>query len=268
VFDTVTKATVMGIANSALGNWTGPDIPDETNTVLVTVYSGALSSVNTTDFLNQVNSAVIGGEIICFRDAIPQGGNQYLLRGLLRGRLGTEWAQGTHVINEFFTFLNANSILREALSVSDIGTTMLHRAQTTSISPTTPGVPVSTAVGVANVKPLSVAYLSAFPGPGAGTAGGHDTLVTWVRRGRINAGWNNNFDVPVDENVLSYQVQVLSGTTVKRTVTVTSATSFLYTQAMASADGFTTGNPVNFSVAQNSDQGLLGYVSTVSSTIP
>jgi hypothetical protein len=269
VFDTVTKPTVMGVCTTVLGGYSGGNFPDEGNTVTVQLYSGTLASVNNTDFYNEVNTAMIGGEIVCFRDVIPQGGNVYLLRGLIRGRQGTEWAIGTHGPREPFTFLNPNSILREALSVSDFGTTMLHRAQTTSIIPTAPGDPVSTTVGVACIKPFAPVLFGAFPGAGAGTGGAHDTLLRWTRRARVNNAWNNGYDVPLDESSESYTVQVMtSGGVVKRTAVVTGATTFLYTQAMASADGFSVGNTVKFSVAQNSDQGVLGYAATVSSTIP
>jgi hypothetical protein len=146
---------------------------------------------------------------------------------------------------------------------------MLHRAQTTSIIPTAPGDPVSTTVGVACIKPFAPVLFGAFPGAGAGTGGAHDTLLRWTRRARVNNAWNNGYDVPLDESSESYTVQVMtSGGVVKRTAVVTGATTFLYTQAMASADGFSVGNTVKFSVAQNSDQGVLGYAATVSSTIP
>jgi len=57
---------------------------------------------------------------------------------------------------------------------------------------------------------------------------------------------------------------------VVRTVIVTgpftapAVPSYTYTAAQITADGFTTGNTINFQVAQNSDQGLLGFLALTS----
>lgn len=266
--DIIANPAVMGVANTALGNWSGGNIPDESNSVDVQLYgSSAVYSASWTDFLNEVNVALLGSEVIMFRNVSALGNGVFRLSGLLRGRLGTEWAIGTHVAQELFTFLTNSGLLREAISVSDIGQPIYTRAQTISTAPTLPSAAIKTTVGNAGCKPLSPAFLNAFPGAGAGT-GALDVLVKWTRRARVNAEWLNNIDVPLDEATESYQVGVLSGSTTKRTATVTAATSFLYTRAMQTADGFVTGNPVTFSVAQNSDQGLLGYASTVQVNIP
>jgi hypothetical protein len=89
----------------------------------------------------------------------------------------------------------------------------------------------------------------------------------WTRRARINAQWLNGADVPLDEQVESYQVTVSnSGGTPVRTVTVTAAQTYVYSAANISADGFSSGNTINFSVAQNSDLGVLGRAATASIT--
>jgi hypothetical protein len=68
--------------------------------------------------------------------------------------------------------------------------------------------------------------------------------------------------VPLDESSESYLVKVLNGSTVVRTVTVTAAQSWVYSAANITADGFTSGQTITLTVAQNSDQGVLGHAAT------
>ena len=74
--------------------------------------------------------------------------------------------------------------------------------------------------------------------------------------------WLNGTDVPLDESAESYQVQVFNGSTLARTVTVSAAQSWIYPDATITADGFTSGQTITFTVAQNSDQGVLGHTAT------
>ena len=69
---------------------------------------------------------------------------------------------------------------------------------------------------------------------------------------------------PLDESAESYLVQILNGSTVVRTLTVTSAQTWVYPDATITADGFIAGQTITFTVAQNSDQGVLGHGATAS----
>jgi hypothetical protein len=72
--------------------------------------------------------------------------------------------------------------------------------------------------------------------------------------------------VPLDESSESYQVQVFNGaSTLVRTLIATSP-AITYTAAQIAADGFNPGDAINFNVAQNSDQGVLGYAATTTIT--
>jgi hypothetical protein len=68
---------------------------DEAGTVDVKLVEGTLSSVTRDQVLDGSNVALLGDEIIQFRTATQLAAQRYRLTGLLRGRLGTDWAVGT-----------------------------------------------------------------------------------------------------------------------------------------------------------------------------
>jgi hypothetical protein len=82
----------------------------------------------------------------------------------------------------------------------------------------------------------------------------------------VHAGWLNGTDVPLDESAETYQLEVRKGSVLMRTTTVSAAQSWIYSAASIDADGFTVGQTIGFSIAQNSDQGVLGHAATT--TIP
>lgn len=264
----ITKATAQGIATTALGNWLGGHFPDEQNTVTVQLYEGTLSSVAYATFLNQAQAALIGNEIILFRTATELSANVYQLNGLLRGMIGTEFAQSTHAANERFVYLDPTTLQQVLLNIADLGTTMYFLPQTQSAAALDSTTPVTSTTNVARVKPLSPVLFNAFHGS---TASVTDITLRWIRRARVNAQWLDGADVPLDESVETYSVAISNSSgVVLRTLTVTGPftggvqPNTTYTAAMITADGFTTGNVISFAVQQHSDQGVLGYAATTS----
>jgi hypothetical protein len=257
-------AAVIGYANGVLPAFGGGNQPDELSTVSVTLYSGALASCTYANFLAGMNAAYLGGELILFRNATQTVANTYTLSGLLRGRVGTEWAMSTHVAGETFVLLDRTRMAALPILLTDIKSAMYFETYLLNLFGTTPSAPQKVVPTIARVKPLSPALFVAGPGSAASTS---DISLSWIRRARVGAQWLDGTDVPLDESSESYQLQVLNGSTVVRTVTVAgtgTGATYTYTAANISADGFSTGNTINFSVAQNSDQGVLGFAATTS----
>lgn len=299
--------TPMGYAASVLAapSFTEGNEIDYTNAVTVQITNG-MSVAGTTfaNFLNGVNAALVGNEVVFFQNVVSNGGGSFTLSQLLRGRGGTESAWGGHVYNERFIALGA-WLTPEGLSVNDLGRTIWNMAQTIALSPSTQHVVVTTSVQNGRVRPLSPTTLRSFTGTGSylywggletntayqpygnkGTPlapGAHDVLVTWLRRARVYAQWVDYYDVPLDESTESYQVGIWTGTsgsgpqTLKATVTVTvpqlgSPPPFVpalwFPNAQWSTMGFSTGSGVWFVVAQNSDQNVLGTSAQIFVTLP
>lgn len=256
--------TPIGYTGNALGGFYGGNIPDETNTLQVTLYEAALSlsSVSYASFLNGANVAYVGGEIILFRTATQTAPGQYTLSGLLRGQIGTEWAMGGHAAGETFVLLQSSSIGQTGINLTDIGQNMYFETYLNNMFGLTPTGQVTVQPAVARVKPLSPWQLQAFHGGAASTS---DITVTWLRRARVNYSWLSGADVPLDESSETYTVTVSSSGTVKRTTSVSgpfvspAVPTWTYTASMIAADGFTTGQTITITVSQNSDQGVAGY---------
>lgn len=209
----VTQNAVVGTAITVLppGNtvtW------DEASTVDITLSHGTLESRPAGDVLNYFNAALIGAEIVQFKQASLIAANTYRLSGLLRGRLGTEHEVGCHIANE--PFLMLNSLQSISFPASEWHMDKLYR-----IGPST--LPVTNdkfrnyTVNLDGIgaRPYSVCHVSGFrDGTGSLT-------VSWVRRARMNGDWKPYTDVPVGENSETYQVDVVSADgNIKRTITV------------------------------------------------
>lgn len=262
--ETLFVESTMGYATTALGDFTGGNVPDEANTVDVFLYNGTLSSISYADFIaTRANACVLGRELIFFRTATPIGQDKYRLSGLLRGRQNTADHMADHAIGDPFVFLDT-TVMPEDISASLVGQVIYHKAQTVGV--TDFGAPIETLVENARVRPFSPYQFAA----GKGSASSiNDISLQWIRRARVNNEWLNGTNVPLDEAVEAYQLQVLNGAgVVRRIVSVVGATTYVYSAADIAADGFSPGDTINFIIQQNSDQGVLGKPATTSIVRP
>lgn len=173
----------------------------------------------------------------------------------------------THVVGETFVLLDRTRMAAMPILLTDIKARMYFETYLLNLFGSTPSTPQKVVPTIARVKPLSPVLFVAGSGSAASMA---DISLSWIRRARVVAQWLDCTDVGLDESSESYQFQVFNGSTVIRTVVVTGpftapgVPSYTYTAAQITADGFTTGNMINFSVAQNSDQGVLGFAAAAS----
>ena len=172
--------TPMGCAVTALPS--GPTtVHDDANTVTVRLTYGALESVTRAQSLNGANAALLGDEILTFDKATPLGGADWQLSGLLRGRKGSEWVVGSHIVGERFVLLDAGSIGR-ALDTAAWRNAPLHYKGVSA------GLAVATATDTlftdtgASLKPYSPVHIAAL------RDGSDNLTITWIRRARLYAG--------------------------------------------------------------------------------
>ena len=205
---------VMGTAIDVLG--AGPSqVWDEDNQVRVQLLRAdmTLESRPGLAVLNGANLAVLGGELVQFRDAVLQPDGSYTLSGLLRGRRGSEHLTGTHVAGERFVLLGGG-LLSLSPTVADIGRPVLVKAVSINTALADAAAVPVTYTG-ANLKPLSPVHVAA-------TRDGAGTLeIAWVRRTRYGGGWLDGADVPLGEESERYEVDILSGGIVVRTLATT-----------------------------------------------
>lgn len=246
------RSAVLANVPSALGN--GPvHVWDRLNTVSVTLDRDDLQLESATELavLNGANAAWIGdpadpsnGEVIQFATATLTGPRTYTLSDLLRGRMGTEFAVSLHDAAERFVLLDG-ALQRSDFGPADWNTPRAYKA--VSLFQAEADV---TATGFTNTgeskRPKSPALVS------GSRDGSNNLTVTWTRRTRLRTPGLGNGPVPLGEATEAYEVDVMSGATVLRTLTATSP-SVTYSASDQTADGITPGNPVSVRVYQLSD---------------
>ncbi|MBL0419748.1 hypothetical protein JI739_05240 [Ramlibacter sp. AW1] len=241
----LTGNATLGTVSNALGDFHGGNIPDELNSVTVVLAHGTLSSVPYASFINGAQVAVVGSEIVSFRDAALNGDGSYTLRGLLRGRRGSEYAMGAHVAGERFVLLNPETIARVAAGTAEIGMTRLYKAVTYGSSLAVTPAQSFTNEGM-GLKPYAPVHL----GGGRDAAG--DLALNWMRRSRVSGEWRDAVDVPLGETTEAYDVEIWDSTytTLKRTITGISAPTTVYTAVQQTADFGAPQSTVYFRVFQ------------------
>ena len=240
----------QGWANTVLAAGT-TGIWDTANTVQITLVQGALSSQSELEVLNGANRMLVGDELIGFKTAtlnstLNNGSKVYTLSNLLRGLRNTEAKTGTHVVNERVVALNTQGISFSSFNTAWVGTTKWFKAVPTNAPQANYGAIAHVHVG-GTIRPF---------GP-HGMEGKRDSsnnlTLTWLRRSRAVRRLFATTPNPLLEPTEVYEIDVYSNsgrTTIVRTITVTSATTVVYTAAQQTTDGLTPGNTVYLTIYQ------------------
>jgi hypothetical protein len=224
----------MGVTRDALPP--GPEARiDWAASVRVKLSQGTLASVDRIALLSGANLAAVQNasgdwEIIQFERATLVDVATYELSGLLRGQFGTEGAMETSIAaGATFVALDA-AVSRIPLGLSDLKLPLNWRygAGNRDIGDASYSVTQHAYQGL-GLRPLSPAHVS-------GTRNGAgDLTVTWARRTRIGGDSWEVTEVPLGEESEAYEVDIMAGGIVKRTLAAT-APSVIYTAAQQTAD--------------------------------
>lgn len=250
--DVVSQSSTTGFSTSAL-----PPAPtaiwDYASTVTVKLLAGTLESADEGDVLTGTNWGLLGQEIIAFQTATLTAANTYVLSGLLRGCRGTEAAVGTHTVGDAFLLFDSSTMGTLPLALSDVGQTEYFKTVSGGLGLSDLKSQTVVYTG-ARIRPLSPAQLDAYLDTG-------NLVVTWQRRARINAGWRDYADVPLDEPVEQYQVLLSSNGVALRTIDVpapaggwASVPTWTYPAAMITQDLGSKPDRVDIAVVQVSSR--------------
>ena len=230
----------------------GPTARWHDASIRVQLYGGSLTSMTDLAVLAGANVAAMqrsdgAWEVIQFANAELTGEQTYTVSRLLRGQAGSEWAMGAPLLaGASFVLLNGN-VETIARGLDALGRTMQLRVAAAGRDTADPTALALEATPQATaLMPLSPVHLKA-------RRGGDGVTFSWVRRTRMDGdSWVG--EVPLAEDSERYELDILSGSDVLRTLSVTSP-SALY----AAADEIT-----DFGVAQTS---LTVRVAQVSATV-
>ena len=207
---------------------------DLANSLDVTLDYGALVSVTDLALFDGANTLAIETspgvyEIIQFGTATLTGTKSYRLTRLLRGQSGTEAAIPASLAAGARIVLLDGSIRASSLPVSSAGRTLnwsygpanralgdpTYRAASLSLK----GIPS---------RPYSPVHVR-------GVRGAGDLNLSWVRRTRVGGDSWDAEEVPLGEATEAYEVDIMNGAAVKRTLT-SSTPAVTYTAAQQIAD--------------------------------
>lgn len=250
---TVDSPAELGYADNAISAPAVWEVWDDVNYLDVEMYVGRPETRTDLDVLAGSNAIIAGHEIIQYATATSLGGGVYRLSRLLRGRRGSEWAMGSHVIGEPVLFLDLVDTVFVRVRSSEIGVTHTYRAHEIGAVDEIPPERDLALAGYARM-PYSPVHLR-------GEWAGGDLAATWFRRARKDGGWMDGGDVPLDEATERYNVRVL-GTGGPDPVYLVTAPSFVYTAAMQTTDFGAPQTEVDIDVRQIADDGREGFPAT------
>jgi hypothetical protein len=228
-----TAPAVMGVTLDSLPP--GPiAVIDRASRLRVEVSGGELASVTRLQLLAGANAAAIrneagGWEVIQFETATLVGTGTYELANLLRGQGGTELEMRA-ALPAGATFVPLGSeIVRVRLAAGEVGLPLHWRygPANRDIADRTYAAAIHAFAG-RGLRPLSPAHVRASRSSG-------DIALSWKRRTRVGGdGWETA-EVPLAEDGEAYEVDVLDGGTVVRTI-ASAAPACSYSAAEQTAD--------------------------------
>jgi putative tail protein/outer membrane protein with glycine zipper len=203
-YDLVHAGTLEVIGGTALTALpvADPHFTDTTSTVEVHLEHGQLISVTPEAFQGGGNLAMLGNELLQFREAELIAAGTYRLSHFWRGRRGTEWAVGTHAAGERFTWIDQ--------AVYDVEVELGERYVTRQWKAVTNGLDIASATAQTyavlseNLKPWSV---SGYRQMRQVT---NDWLLQWRGRARFTGAWIDGGQASPDPDFLTYRVTIYS----------------------------------------------------------
>lgn len=253
VIDTPRGASI-GVTVDALGIGVTNRFDEVSEVTVQFIGEVELESITELAILNGANSMLIGDEIIQFQNAELLAPSKYKLTRLLRGRLGTDHAISTHTSIERVVLLDSG-LVSQNMSLSLLYLSRLYKC--VSVGDTLANTAAeSFTYGGVYLKPYSPVSLA------TSLQGSGDISLSWIRRTRGQGEWQDSVDVPLNEDSEQYEIDVLDGVTLKRTISATTQ-SLTYTLAEQTADFGAAANNFTFRVAQRSAQVGRGYTSDI-----
>lgn len=204
----------------------------DTSTLTVDLISGELESISRGQMFSGMHYVAYGvdgrWEIIRYQNATLQSGGTYLVSDFIRGDKGTEWATGLHQVGDYFVLLDDPDNAFIGMPGSLIGAPLTYRGITMGRDISTGDDVDFTYQGV-NLETLSPVSAKGFRVSG-------DLSITWTRRSRLSGNWwTTGVPAPIGEDSESYEIDIMDGATVKRTIS-SSTTNAVYTSAQQVAD--------------------------------
>lgn len=255
VLDTAIQArSPIGELSQPLSSAGRPDCWDRGNSVYIRLYSDdQVLGVSEAAVLNGANRLAIENaagewEILQFVNADLIAPREYRLSKLLRGRAGTEYAMRDPVAaGARVVILRDGNQTPTAAPLADLFQSVTYRVGPGSVDVADFRFQeITVPIAAAGLRPFSPAHV----GPIMGGRIGGDWRLSWVRRTRFAGDSWEPESVPLNEEAERYDLEILDGGAIVRTVSGLSAPAFTYTAAMQAADFGAVQDQITFRVYQ------------------
>lgn len=207
---------------------------DRATRLSVEVAGGDLQSVSELQLLAGRNAAAVRNEdgeweVLQFQTASLIAAGVYELSGLLRAQAGTEHAMRAPLAAGARFVLIGEALARVDLALDEVRLPLNWRIGPSSRDIGDPTYATRTHVfGGVGLRPLSPVHIR-------GVRSSGDLLLSWIRRTRAGGDNWDAAEVPLAEESERYEIDILDGVDVKRTVAV-AAPAATYTAAQQIAD--------------------------------
>lgn len=207
----VIGTTLSDLGPGPLWRW------DPLSAVEVEISSGTLSAIDDAEALGGGNLFAIRGtdgrwEILAAARAEMIGERRFRLSRLLRGLGGSEPEAGRTVPAGAVIVRLDEAVVPLTSDVDDLGRTFIYRVGPAGRDHADPSVvELAAAAGREALKPFSPVQVT-------GRREGEGIRLTWIRRTRRNGDSWDTVDVPLAEDGERYEIDILAGGIVKRTL--------------------------------------------------
>ena len=210
------RAVDHGFATTVLPD-ADADVWDRDSTLSVTMLRGTLPSSTEALVLDGANPLLIGKEVVCYVTSVDNGGGNFTVSTLLRGRRGTEGETGLHAAEEKVVVLSEDTLVRKAMDLSNQDTAFFYK-----------GVTIGGSLDAALRKAVTVQGKSVWtwsPVHVKGSITADDWTINWTWRSRVNGRWRDLQGLVHPTVLFDYEVDVLDGPEGTVLATYTTATT-------------------------------------------
>jgi hypothetical protein len=241
--------TVIGASASVLSgslsnniNNAEPCTFDAEATLVLQFTSGDPATIASTTYLSMLdgeNRVFVGTtgrwEVIGYQTvAVDLTAKTITLTGLARGLRGTDANTKNHAIGDAVVFFDDITLPRDSAAYTAIGLSSVYDVINTANKGSVNG-PTTFVERGNTIKPWAVNNVRCF-------ATGADVTISWTRRTKVFGPLvDGSPAVPLDEVAELYDLVIYRAGAVVRTVSAHTASTFVYTAAMQTADGWSSG---------------------------
>lgn len=244
-FSTVGDLPSELTGGSALGELgeASPGVWDMVNELEIELLHGTISTRPEIDVLNGANMIVVGAEVLAFCNASFLGNGKWKISKLLRGLRDTVAEISIHEAGEPVAMLSGSPLGLAEIPFASLAQPRMWRSVADGGLITSAITTERTLTG-RTVKSFAPCHIN-----GARDVSNNLT-ISWIRRSRAFPRLFSCLQPALLEETEIYQVEIMSGSTVLRTIDVATFSEVVYSAAQQTSDGLTPGDPVTVRVYQ------------------